>query len=98
MPVSGRQNRFKTTYKIAGIAGPNGIVIPNTTGSNVGLTVGAVEGGTYYVGISGDGTGNRGLYYLYATQNDVPSNPSAPTISVGRTYRSYINRGGDADW
>ena len=99
LPVGGKYATPQTSYVIANAIGPDGIMLPRLSGeSSVEITLRDGESGTYFVAVSGSGSGNRGFYRLYVRENDLPGNPDGPTISVGQRYRSHMNFFNDQDW
>ena len=99
LPAGGRYFTPQPSYVIKGIAGSDGIMTSHSVGSSsVEVALSEGETGTYYVAVSGSGSGNRGYYRLYVADKDLPDNPDGPTISVGQRYRSYMNFWDDQDW
>ena len=88
--------------RLFSMAGPDGVQVqPDFAGSSrdrFRLNVPRDEGGYYHFGVSGASTGDRGLYVLSIVEDDFPTNPNAPVVSVGQQFIGMIESGSDVDW
>ena len=88
--------------RLFSMAGPDGVQVqPDFAGSSrdrFRLNVPQDEGGYYHFGVSGASASDRGLYVLSIVEDDFPTNPNAPVVSVGQQFIGMIESGSDVDW
>ena len=88
--------------RLFSMAGPDGVQVqPEYDGSSrdrFRVNVPRDEGGYYHFGVSGASASDRGLYVLSIVEEDFPTNPTAPVVSVGQQFIGMIESYEDKDW